>query len=59
MEGYVAAAIALENLNTTGRKSFGRGNHVGGFGISTESDHRRVFEQQERIANTTVFTKLD
>jgi hypothetical protein len=59
VEGYVATAIALKQLHAALRKLFGRGNHVGGFGVPPESDDRRVLEQQENIADTTVFPKLD
>src|SRR5271169_2375507 len=44
VEGYIASAIALENLNAAFRKLFGRGNHVGSFRVPSERDDRCMLE---------------
>jgi hypothetical protein len=55
VEGDIAAAVAFEKLDTTLGKEFGRGDYVCGFRVAAERDDRRVFEQEQDIADLLLF----
>jgi len=59
VEGYVATAIALEDLYAALRKLFARRNKIGSFRVPPQSNDWSMFKQQENIANEAIFAKLD
>src|SRR5271165_2647689 len=59
VEGDVAAAVAFEEFNAALGKEFGGGDYVGGFGVAAERDDRRVFEEEEDIADFFLFAEGD
>jgi hypothetical protein len=59
MKRHIPAAITFKDFNAASRERFRRGNDVGGFCISAESDHRRVFVQQKHITDASFFAQGD
>jgi hypothetical protein len=58
VEGHVAAAIALENLDAEFRNFFRRGNHIRTIGIPPESDDRAMLEKKKYVANSALFAQF-
>ena len=58
MDCDVATAITLKDLHAELRELFARCNHVGSFRVSSQGYNGSVFEQQQNIADETVFAKL-
>ena len=50
MKCDIAAAVTFEHLDLPLNKEFGRREDIFGFGITAESDDRRMLKQQEDIA---------
>lgn len=59
MEGDIATTVALEKFNAALGEEFRGGSHIGGFCVAPESDDRRVFEQQQNVANLVRFAQVD
>src|ERR1035438_4875154 len=59
MEGDIATTVALEKFNAALGEEFRGGSHIGGFCVAPESDDRRVFEQQQNVANLFRFAQVD
>ena len=59
MEGDIATTVALEKFNAPLGEEFRGGSHIGGFCVAPESDDRRVFEQQQNVANLFRFAQVD
>jgi hypothetical protein len=59
MEGDIATAVAFKKFNAALREEFRGGGHIGGFGVAPERDDRRVFEQQQDVANFFRFAQVD
>ena len=59
MEGDIATAVALKKFNAALGEEFRGGSHIGGFCVAPESDDRRVFEQQQNVANLFRFAQVD
>ena len=57
VEGDVAAAVAFEELDAALGEEFGRCDHVGSFRVAAERDDRRVFEQEQDIADLFFFAQ--
>ena len=59
VEGDVASAVAFEKLDAALGEEFGRSDHVGGFRVAAQGDDRRVFEQQQDVADLLFFAQCD
>src|ERR1700735_1686231 len=59
MEGDIATPVAFKKFNAPLGEEFGGCSHIGGFGVAPESDDRRVFEQEQDVANLFRFAQLD
>src|ERR1700733_15887715 len=59
VEGYVAAAVAFEDLDAALGKQFRRRDHVFRFRVAAERDHGRVLEQEQNIADLLLLTQSD
>src|SRR5260370_5985362 len=59
VEGYVAAAVAFENLDAPRGKLLGRGAQVGGAGVASQGDDRGMLEQQQCIGDAVLFAQFD
>jgi hypothetical protein len=59
VEGNVAAAVAFEKLDAALGKEFGRGDYVCGFRIAAERDNRRMFKQQQHVADFFFLAQSD
>jgi hypothetical protein len=59
VEGDIAAAVALEELDAASDKGFGGSEDVGGFGVAAESDDGRVLDQEEDVADLFLFAQID
>ena len=59
MKRDVPAAVAFEYLYPALSEQFGRSNDVCGFGVTAESNHRCVFEQQQHIPDEALLAQCD
>jgi hypothetical protein len=59
VEGYVASAVAFEELDAALGQLFRRSNYVCGFRVAAESDDGRMFEQKQDIADLLFFAQVD
>ena len=59
MEGDVTAAVTLEYFHAPPGQQLGRGHDVLLLAVAAESDDRRVFEQQQDIADAAFFAQVD
>jgi hypothetical protein len=59
MKRNIPSAIRFKDLNAALGEELGRRENVFLFGITTESNHRRVLKQQENIANAPIFAQID
>ena len=59
MKRDVPAAIAFENLNPARRQRLGRSQHIRRLRIPAQRNHRRMFQQQEHVADLPGFAQLD
>ena len=59
VKGDIAAAVAFEQLDAALGKEFGRSDYVCGFRVAAERDDRRVFEQEQDIADLFFFAQRD
>ena len=59
MEGDIATTVAFKKFNAALGEEFRGGSHIGGFCVAPESDDRRVFEQQQDVANLFRFAQVD
>ncbi len=59
MEGNIAAAIALEDLDSAGGQRLRGSEDMSSFGVASESNNSRMLEQQQRIAYFTQFAQID
>jgi hypothetical protein len=59
VEGDVTTAVAFEKFHAALGEEFRRSNHVGSFRVAAESDHRRVFEQEQNVADLLLFTQVN
>jgi hypothetical protein len=57
MKRDIAAAIALEKLDAAAGQQFGRRDYVCRVCIAAKGDDRRVFEQEQNIADLFFFTQ--
>lgn len=55
----IAAAIALEYLDAACRQRFRGSKYVGGARIASKSDDRRMFEQQQHVADLACFAQVN
>src|SRR4051812_9145462 len=59
VEGYVTTTIGLMQFNSIGSQELARCDDVLRSGIAPHRDHRRVFQQKQRMANASFFYQLD
>src|SRR5258708_219262 len=59
MKRDIAAAITLKDLDAASGELFSRCEHVGSFGVASEGDHRRVFEQKQDIADLSSLAQVN
>jgi hypothetical protein len=59
MEGDIATPVAFKKFDAALGEEFRGGSHISGFGVAPESDDRRVFEQEQDVANLFRFAQLD
>ena len=59
MKRNIAAAIALEDLDAAGSKHLSRSEHVSSFGIASEGDDGRMFQQQQHVADLASLAQID
>ena len=59
MEGDIATTVALEKFNAALGEEFRGDGHIGGSCVAPQSDDRRVFEQEQNVANLFRFAQLD
>ena len=57
--GDVSAAIDLVNLDTAVGEEFIAGENVGARGVASHGEDRRVFEQNERVADAVLVARFD
>ena len=58
VEGDVATAVTFEEFDAAAVELLGRGKNVGDLGIAAEGDDRGVFEQEEDVADLSLFTEV-
>src|ERR1700737_54138 len=56
VEGYVAAAVAFEKLHSALGEEFTQSDYVSGFRVAAQGDDRRVFEQEQDVADLFFFS---
>ena len=59
VEGDVAAPVGFEEFDAALGQEFGARDHVCGFGVASEGDDRRVFEQEKHVADFFFFAEGD
>ena len=55
----IPTAIALEHLDPASRQCVAGSKHVSSFRIAPQSDHRRVFKQQQHISDLSGLAQID
>jgi hypothetical protein len=58
MEGDVAAAVDLMQLDAALGEELGRGEHVVQSGVAAQRDDRRMFQQEERVPDAVGLAQL-
>ena len=59
MKRNIPPAIALEHLDAASGQHLGRSEHVGSLGVASKGDDRRVFKQQQHIADPSQLPQFD
>ena len=59
VEGDVASSIAFVQLDSSLLEEFGRRNYVCGFGVPAQGDYRLVFEEEQEVADLSLFAEGD
>jgi len=59
MKGHIAAAIAFEDLHAARRQGVGRGQYMSGFGIASQGNDGRMFEQQQHVTDLSSLAQID
>jgi len=57
--GYVTTAVDLMDLDATAGEEFVGGEDIGACCIATKREHRRMFEQEECVADDASLARCD
>src|ERR1700677_718375 len=59
MKRHIPATIALKHRNPASRQLFGSREHMSGLGIASKCNDRRMFQQQQDVANVSSLAQID